>query len=145
MRPATVFAYILRGAAFLFGCYIVLKSIFVALIGGAAPNDTVPTVSPLLTAPVIGCLISAGFFYIAVSGQRLARSRRHYWIASLLLALPFTSGISLLVAPEEQMLHTTGFFLAVPPCFLFLCAIWPLRLTSMPGRPDEDSRESTPP
>ncbi|WP_322403166.1 hypothetical protein [Massilia luteola] len=140
MRPKTAFAYILRGAAFLFGCYIVLKSIFIALIGGAAPSDTVPTVSPLLTVPLIGFLMASGFFYVAVLGQRLANSRLRYRIAGLLLAVPLASGISLLATPEEQMLHATGFFLAAPACLLLLCAIWPLRLISVPSRPDDGSK-----
>jgi hypothetical protein len=140
MRPATVFAYILRGAAFLFGCDIVLKSIFVALLGSAAPSDTVPTVSPLLIVPMIGCLMASGFFYVALSGQRLARSRLRCWIAVFLLAVPLTSGISFLATPEEQMLHATGFFLTAPACVLLLCTIWPLRLTFGPSRPSDGSQ-----
>jgi hypothetical protein len=111
---------------------------FIALLGGAAPSDTMPTVSPLMIVPTFGGLMAAGFFYVALAGHRLAKSRQRSCIAGLLLAVPLTSGIWLLATPEEQMLHTTGFFLAAPACFLLLCAIWPLRLTSVSSRPDDD-------
>jgi hypothetical protein len=110
---------------------MIVASIPIALLGGAAPSDTVPTMSPLLFVPLIACLMASGFFYVAILGQRLAGYRWHYWIADLLLTVPSATGIALLLSPEEQRLSFLGFVLFGPACVLFLCTIWPLHLTSV--------------
>jgi hypothetical protein len=135
MRPATIFANTIRIASLTVGCFMIAASIPVALLAGAAPGDTVPTLSPLLIVPSVAFLMASGFLYVALSGPRLAESLFHRTIAAFLLAAPLAAGVWLLLTPEAQRLHVLGLLLFAPACVLFLCAVWPLRLTSVAGTP----------
>ncbi|HEX8604320.1 MAG TPA: hypothetical protein VF774_16850 [Pseudoduganella sp.] len=135
MRPATIFANTIRIASLTVGCFMMVASIPIALLAGAAPGDTVPPLSPLLVVPSVALLMASGFLYVAISGPRLAGSWFHRAIAALLLAAPLAAGVWFLLTPEAQRLHFLGFLLFAPACVLFLCAVWPLRLTSVAGTP----------
>ncbi|MGV7208917.1 hypothetical protein ACLB1G_13800 [Oxalobacteraceae bacterium A2-2] len=143
MKFSTLLSNTIRGISMTFGCLIVVASIPLALLGGAAPQDTVPTFSPLLTTPLAAFILASGFFYVAIFGRRLATSRWQYWFGGLLLAIPLGVGISLLRTPEEQRLHFPGLFFFVPACLLFLCSIWPLQLTVLDSKKDKSRKSAT--
>jgi hypothetical protein len=110
------------------GCLIIAASIPLAFLGGAAPSDTVPTLSPLVVYPLGGCLMASGFLYVGLFGQNLSRSKVRRVLAGLLLLVPFIAGMKLLLTPAHQGLHPFGFSLFGPACLSFLGAVWPFQL-----------------
>lgn len=118
---------LVRGAALLFGAVILVVGVPFGLLGSAAPSDTVPEWSPLLTVPLTVLLLGGGFLYVGLFGHRFAVSWRHRAFAALLLAPPLAAGMALLLTPgHPEMAPFAGFFL-MPAGLLVLCAIWPLR------------------
>ncbi len=96
MKSSTLFAYTVRLASLAFGGFVVMISMPLALLGGAAPSDQVRPFFALLILPVAACCIASGFIYIGALGHRMARSRLHYVFAGLLLTAPLALGIWLL-------------------------------------------------
>lgn len=131
MKSSTLFAYTVRLASLAFGGFVVMISMPLALLGGAAPSDQVRPFFALLILPVAACCIASGFIYIGALGHRMARSRLHYVFAGLLLTAPLALGIWLLTRGHEW--QPVGLFFCVPAALVFACAIWPLHVTSETG------------
>ena len=117
----------IRFISFSYGSCVIVASIPLALLSGAAPSETVPAWSPLLTMPATACLLAAGFIFIALFGERMARSRWYCLVAGLLLSAPFATGVLLLLTPKAQRLHPLGLLLLIPAGLAFMCSVWPLR------------------
>jgi hypothetical protein len=115
----------IRILSFLFGCFIVVLSIPVAFIGGAAPQDTVPLISPLVTTPLAAFLLASGFLSFGVFGGATTSSRWQRSITALLLMLPLAFGAMMLLAPAHQLLRGMGLFFFVPALVTLLCNVWP--------------------
>lgn len=126
-KPLQLVGASIRIAAFLFGCFVIIASIPLALIGATVPQETVPAVSPVLTVPLVACALAAGFLLFGIFGGGTASSPRKRLVTALLLVLPLASGAALLLAPAHQMLQNTGLFFFVPALVALFCTVWPGR------------------
>lgn len=125
MKPLRMLVASIRILSFLFGCFIVVMSIPVAFIGGAAPQEAVPVISPLVTTPLAAFLLASGFLSFGVLGGAATSSRRQRSITALLLMLPLAFGAMMLLAPAHQMMRGMGLFFFVPASSALLCTVWP--------------------
>jgi hypothetical protein len=123
---------IVRLASLGLGCLVVVASLPIALLAGAAPSDTVSDVSPLLYVPLAALVLASGFLYVGIAARRLAASGWHRLVAGLLLAIPLVAGVFLLLTPPPQRLHPFGVLLVASACVVLVCAIWPFQLTFKP-------------
>jgi hypothetical protein len=126
----SLLAYTIRLASLAYGGFVIMASMPLALLAGAAPSDIVGTPSALYVMRVAACLIASGFVYVGLSGRRMAKSRLHYVLVGVLLAAPMILGAWLLTPSSGYEWRPVGLFFLVPASLLFSCAVWPLHVTS---------------
>lgn len=130
MKPTAILAYSIRLASLLYSCIVIMGSIVLTLLGSGMPSENVQTVSSLLVIPLAATLIVSGHIYVGLAGRRMSKSRLHYVFAGTLLAVPLVLGGWLLTMSNRHELQPFGTFILLPASLLFVCAIWPLHVTS---------------
>lgn len=125
MNMPLILATLIRVASFLFGCFVLLVTMFFLLAGSAMPQETVPVVSPLILGFFLACLISSGFFYVAAMGKRFVLCLRHRIVAAFLLTPAFALGAKFLLDQNHPESLGESYFFFIPSLVVFLCTVWP--------------------
>jgi len=120
-------AYTIRVAALALAVLMILASMPIAMLAGAAPSEYPSPVSPLLVIPACACVLASGFLYIGIAGRRMATSPWLRLLGGLLLVPTLVLGTVLLV--HRNQWGAIGSFFLVPSATLFACTVWPWHLT----------------
>lgn len=129
MSTSALLAYAIRWLSLVYSGLVVMAASMLTLLGLSVPGEYAPTTSDYLFFPLTACIVQSGFIYIALSGRRLAGSRIRRAAGGVLLAIPLGLGGWGVVIAQHDM-RSVGLFFLLPAALLFVCAIWPLQLTS---------------
>ena len=113
----------------LFGLLLMMGGMMLGLLAAGAPQGEpfTPPLEVFLAVAAAGTLLASGFLYAPLYLARMADSRRHRIVASILLALPIGLGAALLMQRQHPEMRWPALALLVLGSLVLGCLVRPWR------------------
>lgn len=113
----------------LFGLLLMMGGMMLGLLAAGAPQGEpfTPPLEVFLAVAAAGTLLASGFLYAPLYLGRMADSRTHRMIASVLLAPPVGLGAVLLMQRQHPEMHWPALVLCALGSLVLVCLVRPWR------------------
>jgi hypothetical protein len=130
-----IFATLLRALCLSYAAFLIIVSIAVALLASGMPQGEPITPWWEIISIVVGVatVLSSGFIYSGLLGERGHSATMHRFAAAVLLAVPIILGAFLVLRDSHPEMRPFGWVFLAPAAVAFIGFAWPgLALPSSP-------------